>query len=385
VFFRGLYDHLGVGELAFGFARGYESILNCFITGPGGTSMPRLFKSLRFWIGLTITIIWLVMMVLLVVRSGLRPGDALRRMGVSAEVLMVSWSDYDHWVWVSSRGRRLGLSHLAVHPSTGFGAGEEQSKIPSYEMESRTRLIFEMMGMTLPMDFAMAGRMNSAFELETLQALIKLADQQVLCQAFCEEDWLYYHFRIEPSGEPLTLPSMVENDASSNATGFPVPLAGLLPSRDVCGRVSLTEPILMSNVLLPIITRSEKIKEGARWSTHVSDPVAGMLDLAVDVTVQAKEEIQIDGVTFQAWKMIEKVGGIQSTVWYDTEGRLLQQDMSNGLRLMRANASEVLDYDPAFRRRPVYPTLDRQWIRTHLDPELDGKSLGSLLPGLPVL
>ena len=72
----------------------------------------------RFWIYLAIPSLWIAVMTQLWMRESGRFGRSLLRMGVSPEVLLVSWTDYEHWLWIEQNGRRIGLTTTSIMPLT---------------------------------------------------------------------------------------------------------------------------------------------------------------------------------------------------------------------------------------------------------------------------
>lgn len=336
--------------------------------------------SWRLAIHLAVTAAWLAAMAQLWVREHGKGGKSLVRMGVSPEVLQVSWNDYLQWMWIEQNGRPIGLnmtniSMMLVDPRA------HDNEAHGYQMESRTQVAFQVMGMTLPIEMATEVEMNPVFEMETLQAAVRAAGQELLIQAFVEDRNLYY--RVKLAAEP-TSPSQ-SGLAGLNFNPL-VGMLGQLPRRELCGRAPLPEPIFLTDAVLPVLTRSQTLKAGQRWVTDASNPLTGMLHSQVRIGVEAREKLAVGEERVDAWRIVQQVGEARATSWYDTNGRLVQSDLGNGLRLVQTNRSAAVKAYPAFERSYNFrERLNREWIKQRLDPKLDGAPLSQLVPALPGL
>jgi hypothetical protein len=102
------------------------------------------------------------------------------------------------------------------------------------------------------------------------------------------------------------------------------------------------------------------------------------------VDVVGQETIPVMGREIKAWKTTEKLGQTVSTAWYGEQGESLKREMSNGLTMTMANAKAVVAKEPEMRYDlPMAKEPDKAWIRSHLDPSLEGKPLESLLSMMP--
>jgi len=323
----------------------------------------------RLWIGLLVSALWLAVMTALWLRESGRMGAGLRRMGVAPEVLLVSWLDYDQWLWIEQNGRRIGLNYMSIRlrePDANPGA------MPGYTTRAHTRLNLKLLGFELPIDLFLHAEVNPAFELKTLDAAIQAAGQHGLLQAFVEGARLYYRVKMgsAPEGPGAASPSLPQ----------------LLPPRDVCGWAPLAAPVLLDDSVIPILSRAETLKPGAHWTTWAADPFQGLRPTPVQIRVEAKETLAVGTETIETWRLSERQGDLRSNVWYDPRGRVVRRDLpESGLSLIQANPSQALAADRTFDRLYKYPDLDRTWIKRHLDPKLSGVGLGQLLPGLPAL
>jgi hypothetical protein len=346
--------------------------------------MRRWLTASRFWIGLVVTLAWLASMGALLRREAGMGGRGLRELGVSPEVLLVSWNDYEHWLTISQNGRRLGLTQLQIVSRNtspeGYSGGRT---MPGYHLQSRTRLSFNMLGLQLPIDMQLRVEMNQAFELQTAQAQLLFAAQRMELQGFVQDNRsLYYRLRIGPQQGDWNSSATLATAAPTTATGA----AALLVPRDVCGRMPLQGPVLLTDVIGPILFRMEKLRPGLEWTTQAANNLLeGKLDTTVQVRVERKELLNVASRPVEAWRLTERMGSLSSTVWYDLTGNLLRRDMPNGLRLERIAVGQALEQDPGMRRPGSMMPLDRDYIRHHLSPELTDQPLAELLPEMPKL
>ena len=287
-------------------------------------------------------------------------------------------------MWIEQNGRRIGLTQMTITPLVRSPKAEGPAKeLPGYQLRSHTRLAFRMLGIEMPVEIAMRVEMNAAFELDNMQASIEAVNQRFLMQAFAEDKSLYYRVKCNPDAEPKAKnPQGKASAATGGLPGNPM----LLAQRDVCGQSPLAEPIFLSEALIPILTRTESLKPGQSWSTRASDPLQGLFHATIQVTVERKEKLTIEGETIEAWRLTEKVGSMSSTVWYDLRGKILRREMSEGsMRLSQANPAKALVLYPSFDHPDRFPPIDRPWIKKSVDPKLRGKPLKDLLPAMPAL
>lgn len=341
----------------------------------------RILRSGRFWIYLAVTAVWLTVMTRLWLREHGGFGKNLGQMGISPEVLMVSWNDYEHWLWIEQNGRRIGLTTMNIAPVTsGISESSSEREVPGYYLNTRTRIDVRAVGLELPVEVATRVRMNTAFEMITLQAGIRAAGKAIRIQAFTENKFLFYSVKLDDD----------RTTQAPQPPGLGLALGALLgslaqfPKQELCGRAPLAEPIFMSDVVIPVLMRSHTLKEGERWVTRASTPLTPNVELRI--TVEGKEMLPVGKLTVETWRFAEQLGTVRSTSWYDVRGPLVRCDTESGLRMTPATAAQVTNVEPSFRMDyPFGGKVNRELIRTHLDPRLDGKPLSELVPALPGL
>lgn len=297
-----------------------------------------------------------------------RGGQGLKQLGVSPEVLLVTWTNYDHLLWIMQNNTRIGATQMTIVRREDPKAPKD--KLPGYELTSRTRMKPRMMGLPLPVDISLDVGMNSSFEMETLQGSILVAGQPMRLDAFVEGNRLYYRARI---GDASTTSPM------SRAAG------SMIQKRDVCGRSPLSGPILMQDTLLPLVIHEGRLRAGQSWTTESSDPIAGLLHQNVRINVVGQETIKPGEKEIPVWHLTERVGETETQAYYDLNGHPVRRDAPGGLTMLMAEADAVKKFDPGFSRAPYLAPIDREYIRTHIDPKLDNKPLETLLPGLPAM
>ncbi|MCE5229810.1 hypothetical protein LLG95_09470 [bacterium] len=323
------------------------------------------FFSARLLVTVAIAAAWLASMHA-VWRHEVGTGQGLKQIGVSPEVLLVTWTNYDHLLWIVQNGRTIGATQMFVIRHEERDAPRD--RLPGYELTSRTRMKPTLMGMPLPVDISLVVGMNGQFEMETLQGTIRAAGQPMHLDAFVEGGSLYYRARIG-NGSP-----------ASPVGGA---LASILARRDICGRAPLGGPIVMHDILLPLLIHEGKLRPGQTWTTDSSDPIAGLLHQTARITVVGLEKIRFGGEDVPAWHLTEQIGDTKTESWYGLNGRPLRSEAPDGLLLVQAESTQVKKYDPGFGRPLERAEIDRDYIRSHIDPQFDNKPLESLLPGLP--
>lgn len=343
----------------------------------------------RIVITLLVTLVWAGTMIALWQRERLAGYAGLQQIGISPEVLLVRWTDYEHWMWIQAGGRKIGATHLSILQVTGDSGvhphGLHEVKGPGYVLSSRTRMHLELFGMQVPGDFAFRIRMNSGFELQTLHALIEIAGQRIRSQGFVDGPRLYYMLDKVAAGthEPgllgrdlLSLPGLSHSEPGrANGSGTAVQkLAGWTP---------LEQPILLKEALLPLITRANDLELGDQWKVMASNPLTQQVSESVQVTVEARERITLEGETHEALRLRETLGPIRVTSWYDPQGRILKSELGGELTMTRTDAASVFRFDPGFKSSLDYNHLDREQIRRNAIPKLSGTPLEELLPTLP--
>ena len=322
----------------------------------------------RLWVSLAVTAAWLAAMAGIWAREGRRGGGGLREVGLTPEELLVTWSGYDHQLWILQQGRRIGATRLSIQR-------QEDSKVPTgqmpdYELTSRTRLTLRLLGLATPVDLSLDALLNASFELRSFRGQATFAGQRLRLHAFTEGKSLYYRTTIGA-------------DAPSTGTRRAAP--ALLPPRDLCGRAPLAHPIVLRDALLPLIAKRANFQPGQEWSTQASMPLQGALGEPVRVRVIGREQLTLGGEPIDAWHLVEEVGEMRSDVYYGLNGALLRRVLPSGFVMERTSPDDLRHFDAAFAVLQPMGEIDTDYIRTHLDPALDGKPLESLLPIPPML
>ncbi len=326
------------------------------------------FFSRRLVFSLAVFAAWIVAMRAVWLHENGRGGQGLKQLGVSPEVLLVTWTNYDHLLWIIQNNTRIGATQMTILRHDDPRAPKD--RLPGYELTSRTRMKPRMMGLPLPVDISLVVGMNGSFEMETLQGSLLVAGQPMRLDAFVEGRQLYYRARVGDGATTAALSSA---------------LAAAVKKRDVCGRSPLAEPIMMQDVLLPLVIHEGKLQPGQGWTTASSDPIAGLLHQSVRIDVVGRETLKFGGKEIPVWHLTERVGETRTQAYYDMLGHPIRRDAPGGLTLLATEPEAVKKFDPGFGRAPERAPIDREYIRTHIDPEFDNKPLENLLPGLPAM
>ena len=315
---------------------GWSSLVNTPVAPSRNIpSSMRFLTSRRFWIYLAVISLWGGVMAQIWHREVGRQGTSLNKMGISPEVMLVSWTDYEQWMWIEQNDRRIGLTTMSINPlSDPNPAPRPRRSTPGYQMMSRTRVVFRLLGFELPAEIASQVNMNTAFEMDTLQAGLRVAGQALQIQAFVQDRQLYYQLKIEARASSA---SASANPALSPWQG----ILGQLPQGAICGRSPLSEPIFLTDAVIPVLTRSETLKPGESWVTQAANPLAGLTQAEVRVTVDGREDLEMEDETIPTWRLVEQIGSaLHSKVWYDLHGRMMKRELGNGMRLIPSALDE---------------------------------------------
>lgn len=300
---------------------------------PSSSIVPRFdrfrrfgFVRLEFLVGAAITTFFLVMMFLLWKReAGLN--YTVRQLGISPDFLTATWIDYDQWMWIEQAGVPIGVYNLAVRMDEPTG---------KYELTTRSLIKLDVLGMRLPVRFDGEVQMTEKFEMDSFQGALKFGENSILAEAFVEGLDLYYQL----SGPQMLI-------AAGQAYSL-VPLEG---------------PVMLDDSILPVITQSNQLRVGNKWSTRASDPITGRFDMLVNVEVEAQEILEIDGEEVMTFRVSENAENMRSTSWYDAEGNLLRTDLHNGILMKRTERDQALEKYPDLKLPSYFPPIDRQRIR----------------------
>lgn len=327
------------------------------------------FFSRRLLFSVLVFAAWIVAMRAVWLHETARGGQGLKQLGVSPEVLLVTWSSYDHLLWIIQNNTRIGATQMTILRREDPSAPKD--RLPGYELTSRTRMKPRMMGLPLQVDISLLVGMNSSFEMDWLQGSVLVAGQPMHLDAFVEGNQLYYRARI--------------GDSSTTSSAMSRGIASMVQKRDICGRSPLSGPILMQDTLLPLIIHEGKLRAGQSWTTESSDPIAGLLHQNVRINVVGQKTIKFGDKDVAVWHLTERIGETQTDAYYDMNGHPVRRDAPGGLTMLMAERDAVKKFDPDFGRAPERAPIDREYIRKHINPDFDNKPLDKLLPQMPAM
>jgi hypothetical protein len=235
---------------------------------------------------------------------------AVRRLGLSPDLLTVTWVDYDHFMWIERGNERVGALWLSILRTPDY---------KSYELTNRVRLRMNALNEPVAVKMDIFVHMNQLFEMETFQGSLELLNQKVAVEACADADALYY--RIE--GPPMLV------SGGSAAAGL-----------------KLDQPVMLADAVQPVVTQNGKLRPGTRWTTLATDPILGRFNVPVEVRVGGIETMELKGRSVEAFRVTETTGEFQTLSWYSPDGKLLKSDIGNGLKLLVAEREEVYQAFP---------------------------------------
>ncbi len=252
---------------------------------------------------------------------------AVRKLGVSPDMLTVVWKDYTQFMWIERGGERIGVYMLEV---------QRARDNKSYEFSTRARLRLDAFNQKIPVQLDVSVLLNELFEMQTFQGRLDAAGEIVSVDALTEGKDLYYQLK----GPEF-----------------------LVQGGGTASRIALQEPVMLADAIRPVVTQSGRLRVGSKWSAMASDPISGQFSVPVRVEVVAWEGIEIEGEKFDAYRVTETAGETVTTSWYDSDGEVLKTDLGNGLVMLRADREKVFAQYKELSVPPNFPEINREAVR----------------------
>lgn len=303
-------------------------------------SKPRM---LRIFTSIAITTFFIVMCAVLWRREAALD-YTVQGLGISPDHITATWEDYEEWMWIDRAGTRLGVYMMRIRSNDAGG----------YDMIARSRLTLPILNQAMALSVDSAVKMSDRFEMETFQGRLTVGGNEISVDAFVDGLRLFYRLQ----GPEL----LVEGGGATMS-------------------LALEKPVMLTNVVLPILTRNTTMKVGDRWTILASDPITGRLKLPVSVEVDARESISLNGENHDVLRVIEKSGSVEATSWYSRDGKRLRTETAGGLTLTRARSQEASEHHPELKREPMFAPIDRDRLRN--EAAASTVETTSLLPWLP--
>ncbi len=271
---------------------------------------------------------------------------AVKTLGVSPDLLTVTWADYDHFMWIERAGERIGGYALLVRRLDLTGG---------YEMSSQVRMDLPILNRMFSIQMDLAVLMDDLFQMKTFNGVMNAAGEKITVEAFVDNQELFYRLK---------------------GPEFFVTGGG------VTSKMKLDQPIMLADAIRPVVLQNDKLRIGNKWETLASDPISGRFNMPVRVEVVAQENIEIEGERMDVFRVTESAGEMTSTSWYDAEGKVVKTDMGNGLVLIRANRKEAEQKYSEFKSTLTFDLTTTSAIRAEAIERsyADNKNLMPWLP-----
>jgi len=104
-------------------------------------------------------------------------------------------------------------------------------------------------------------------------------------------------------------------------------------------KVSLPSPLFLAASLRPYLS-NQGLKVGARYQLSLFDPSI-MAQKSAAVEVLGREEVVIDGQTWDAYKVKTSFSGLETVTWIDTHGERLKEEGLMGLRMVKTTKEKA--------------------------------------------
>jgi hypothetical protein len=278
--------------------------------------------TLQFWVSVAITGFFALMMFMLWKRE-VGERYSVKGLGISPEFIQATWIDYAQYMWVEQGGKRIGVYALTVQRDEVEGI---------YELAIRSRLKINVLNNPMPIRLEALVVMDNRLVMDTFQGRLNAANETIGVEAFTQGLELYY--RVE--GPPV-----------------------FVPDGSLAARSDLQRPVILADAIRPLVTRERRLKVGETWSTRASDPFTGQLDMTVTVRVEAEEPVDVNGITFRAFRVVEETKDASTTSWYNANGEILKTDLGNGLVLIRADREAAFENYAALKVPPNFLDIEK--------------------------
>ncbi len=236
---------------------------------------------------MAIVALWIILVAILV-RGGLHqtgpPADTGPRLSTAP------LASEESWMGVYMQDRKIGYTHHRVTPLDDGYRLEEQSLLRLTVMET-TQTVNALVEATTTPDYALrtfAVSLNSGVGFLTVHGEVREADVTIRMVSGGEESEQRF-----PVSEPIYIPSSAR--AHLTAAGF---------------------------------------QAGQTMSLQVFDPSA-MENHPMQVTVERRQPVRVNGQTVDAWRVRESFRGMESTVWFDDGGNVIREEGPMGLVSVR--------------------------------------------------
>jgi len=260
---------------------------------------------------------WLVMMASLV-RTYLLPlrhapaGETLE-----AATLADGWQDFEEWMEVRSRDRRLGFTAVSMRKEKQNGG---------YRVVSRASLDVAAPAKAR-IDMTAVAQLNGDFQLDSFWVHVAAPLLALDVSGFVWGERLYVKF-------------VVPNDKARRAY-WP-----------------LEQPVSLLEALRPLAARKIDLEEGAEYRVRAFDPIwFGGAGEAV-IRVGARQAIQVGGQTVDASPVETILAGRRSVAWVDDSRTIVRYEILEGLTFERVGRDAALQARPDFPAEPALPRFE---------------------------
>ncbi|MDY6850916.1 MAG: transglutaminase-like domain-containing protein [Thermodesulfobacteriota bacterium] len=237
---------------------------------------------------LLVILFWGLMVFLLVKRIHLAPEVTI----VETERL----KDSETWMSVFFKGRKVGYS---VQSLTRIETG--------YVVDQKTYLRLNLMGQVRELRTLTSARLNKSLGLKS--------------------------FNFFMSSGP------VRYQLTGRLVGLVLELTSQTAGHKSKSRLNLEKAPRLATGLMAYLTR-EGLEKGQRFQVPIFDP-STLSSRQVQVAVEDREKLVIDGQTMDTYRIRMNYFGNQSYTWVDTEGRTVKEEGLLGLSLVRTTAKKA--------------------------------------------
>ncbi len=201
------------------------------------------------------------------------------------------------WMGLHFKGERVGLMHLEKSARPGGG----------YRYALTTRLQFAALGTQQRIDLTVDAQLDADLVLDRFDFSLAAGPGK-----------LVGHGAVDGRAIALTLDT-----------------GGHTSTR----RIDLAHPPVLRANLGPMLSR-KALAPGQRFTFHTFDPLT-QRDQPVEITIVRRETLVIMGREVSAWRLAQRVSGLELAGWINDHGELLRQELGMGLTAERESEAQA--------------------------------------------
>ena len=276
----------------------------------------QILKKKLLFIGVVITIFWLVMMFTLVKNHLLRERKAIP-VEITPSELTLKLKNREEWMLVLFLGKKAGIHLLKITKEKG-----------EYQVINRLRMRINLLAQTIPISMDSVVYLDNFFILNELGIEISIFSQNFHIHGLMQGIDLYLRWNF--SGQ--------EN----------------------LSRIELDKQVSLYNTVVPIISNQYPLKVGKTYKISAFDPVWQNIGGEVFVHIVSKETITFNNREFDTFKIETSLGSLKTYSYALSNGTVLRQELPYGITLERIGRKNAVQLFPNLLNGPVLQRMSQK-------------------------